>query len=236
MSAEFATVADTTEMIRASTEMIRVSNESFQKMFSETISETISKMIAGLREENSRTIADLREENSRTIADLREENSKTIADLGRKIDAVNENVGGLAKSVGNLVESMVEGGLVEQFQKLGYRFTKYTRGTTFDDPVLKINLEIDFLLENGDTVLVVEVKTKLTRDHVNKFVKNLDKYQHYAYAHGDARHIVAAVAGGYVPEKVGIYAHSKGLYVICVYSDTMTKLLETPEGFEPACW
>ena len=161
---------------------------------------------------------------------------KTIAKLGKKIDAVNENVGGLSLSIGHLVESMVEGGLLSQFQALDYTFTKYARDVNFDDSVLKLNVEIDFLLENGDTVMPVEVKTKLTRQYVNRFLRNLQNYHLYADARGDARRIVGAVAGGYVSEATRDYAHSKGLYVIRVYSDHLTKVLPTPEGFVPACW
>jgi hypothetical protein len=43
------------------------------------------------------------------------------------------------------------------------------------------------MLENGDKAMVIEVKTKLAIERINKHVERLEKMRKYADLHGDKR-------------------------------------------------
>jgi hypothetical protein len=84
---------------------------------------------------------------------------KLVADLSK-------NIGGLGNSLGNLIETMFSTDLYEKFNELGYEFTqqssrkKYTEGR-------KVVAEVDVLLENGEFVMLAEIKTELSVSNVD---------------------------------------------------------------------
>ena len=79
---------------------------------------------------------------------------------------------------------------------------------------LIISFEVDILLENGDKAMLLEAKTKLTIERVNKNIERLEKMRMYADLHGDNRIFLGAVAGIVVADEVKSYAINQGLYFI----------------------
>ena len=88
--------------------------------------------------------------------------------------------------------------------------------------------EIDVFLENGDVVILVEVKTKPSQTDVREHIERMQKYRLYG---NDKRRILGAIAGAVVPDKVTEFAHRKGLYVI-VQSGVAVEIVTSPEGFQ----
>ena len=78
----------------------------------------------------------------------------------------------------------------------------------------KIFLEIDVKLENGDKVMLVEVKTKPTTKDVKDHIKRLEKMRVYADLHGDKRTFLGSVAGAVMTDNVKEYALKQGFFVI----------------------
>jgi hypothetical protein len=70
------------------------------------------------------------------------------------------------------------------------------------------------MLENGDKAMLVEVKTKLTIERINKHIDRLEKMRKYADLHDDKRAFLGAVAGIVITDKARDYALNKGFYLI----------------------
>jgi hypothetical protein len=66
---------------------------------------------------------------------------------------------------------MIAPNLREKFRELGYDFPSANSDTRVNDHTNNIHLEIDVKLENGDKALLVEVKTKLTTEHINEHIE-----------------------------------------------------------------
>jgi Holliday junction resolvase len=94
--------------------------------------------------------------------------------------------------------------------------------------------EVDVWLENGDSVMAVEIKSKLLQKHVNDHIERMEKLQGYAKEHGDKRKLLGALAGAIVKKDARDYAIQKGFYVIEQSGDTVK--IEMPEKFKPKAW
>ena len=70
------------------------------------------------------------------------------------------------------------------------------------------------MLENCDKAMMVEIKTKLTVERVNKHMERLEKMRKHADLIGDKRTFLGAVAGVVVDKDAREYALNQGLYLI----------------------
>ena len=171
-----------------------------------------------------RDVAASQKETDRLIKELREEQKKT-----------DEQMGGLHNRFGELAEHLVAPGIHERFNELGYFFEfMATKGCTLRDENGKIKAEIDLLLENGETVMAVEVKATVKTKHIEEHVKRLEILRDSRRKINDRRHVEGAIAGaifGVMEKKATLEA---GLYVITQSGDTMK--IEVPDGFVPQRW
>ena len=126
----------------------------------------------------------------------------------------NTRIGALTNLFGDLTLGMLAPKLRNKFSEFGLIFLKSTKEVEIDDRVNNISLEIDILLENGDKAMLVEVKTKLTEERINKHVERLEKMSQYADIHGDKRTFLGAVAGFAITEDVKKSALNNGFYLI----------------------
>jgi hypothetical protein len=164
---------------------------------------------------------------------LDEQLEKSIADSERSRQEMDKRLAKLGDRFGELIESMVEGGIIRIFQELGYDFTKYGRCQKFKKPELNVSGEIDFFLENGHVACLVEVKSNLSEDDVRDHVERMRKYRVYADAVHDHRQFIAAVGGGVVRDNVRLFALRQGMYVIQQTGDYVEVI--PPEG-KPKMW
>jgi hypothetical protein len=165
------------------------------------------------------------------------ERQEQSAEFDRRLKESQENFNKrfekLGNRIGELVESMVEGGVIRIFQELGYEFTRVGPRVQFGRTGLNISGEIDLFLENGDLACLIEVKTNLSVDDVKDHLEKLQKYRRYADAGNDNRRFIAAVGGGVVRENVRIFAQRQGMYVIQQTGDFVEVI--PPEG-NPRKW
>ena len=112
---------------------------------------------------------------------------------------------------GALMESLVEGDLVPLLQARGIT-VRYThtrmRGRRNGE-----HYEFDILAENGEEVVVVEVKTTLRAEDVTQFLEKLGKFTVYAPGYRGKK-IYGAVAYIKADTSVQVHAERQGLYVI----------------------
>ena len=126
----------------------------------------------------------------------------------------NKQIGRFTNLFGEITEHMIAPKLREKFSELGLDFPSANSNTSVNDRVNNIFLEIDVKLENGDKVMLVEVKTKLTIERINSHIERLEKMRKYANLHGDKRTFLGAVAGVVVTDEARNYALDQGFYLI----------------------
>ncbi len=88
------------------------------------------------------------------------ENAKRFKELDRLFKDTDRKIGNLGSRFGEMVEYLVLPNLVDKFRELGFDFTKAYPEAEIKDRKNNIIAEIDITLENGDKVMIVEVKTK----------------------------------------------------------------------------
>jgi hypothetical protein len=150
----------------------------------------------------------------------------------QQIERTSKKVESLGSRIGEIIENMVGGDIVGQFQALNIAIKSHSRNKTFGTRGTSESGQIDVFLENGDVVILIEVKTRLTDDDVREHIERLEKYRRYG---DDKRRIMGAVAAAVVSDDVIKFAHRKGLYVI-VQSGEAVEIIASPEGFVAKEW
>ena len=170
-------------------------------------------------------------------AKYREEEAKRREEEGLKQakyeEYINKKIGSLTNLFGDLTLGMVAPKLREKFTDFGLVFLKSNKEAEINDKVNKISFEVDILLENGGKAMLVEVKTKLTVERINKHIERLEKMRRYADIHGDKRTFLGAVAGFAVTDEVREHALKEGLYLIEPDGDDFNI---TPPNDKPKEW
>jgi hypothetical protein len=126
----------------------------------------------------------------------------------------DKQMGRLANRFGDVIEYMFVPNLTEQFKKFGYTFTKTQRDIVIADYVNDIHTEIDALLENGDYVVVVEIKTKLIPAHIDEHIERIEKVKKNAELHGDKRKFLGAIGAAVVSPAERNYTLKQGFFLI----------------------
>jgi hypothetical protein len=168
------------------------------------------------------------QETDRIIREQSRETDRKIREAHRAIDR-------LSSRQGELIEHIVLPNIKEKFNALGYVFTRAGPNVDIATPEGRSLTEVDIMLENGDYVLAVEVKTKPAVEDVREHEKRMGILRRYADEHGDRRKYLGAVAGGIISAQVRGYALKTGFYVLEQSGDTV-KLADSPAPWEPRVW
>jgi hypothetical protein len=163
-----------------------------------------------------------------------EETDRQMKETARKMQATDKWVGEMNNRFGEIVEYMVRPSLVAKFQELGFAFTRANR-TEITDWKHNIITEVDALLENGDTVMAVEIKNKPNIDDINDHLERMEKLRKHADLHNDKRRYLGAMAGVVFSGSEKIYALKHGFYVIEPSGETFN--ITEPKGiYHPREW
>jgi len=171
----------------------------------ETLEET-AKQLRKSQEETARQLRETQEETARQLRESQKRTEKIVGDLSK-------NLGGLGNSLGRFTETMFSTELWKKFNELGYNFTKQGPNTKFMR-YGQVLAEVDFILENGEYAMPIEIETELSALDVNDHLECIEKIRQYMDERGDMRILVGAVAGGIISDDVAKYAHKRGLFVI----------------------
>jgi len=166
-----------------------------------------------------------------SLMELREsqkETNKVIEETSRKMGYLNNRFGELA-------EHLVGPSIMEKFNEKGFCFTQISRDVEIkerDNP--NVFTEIDILLENGDIVIAVEIKSKPKEADVEKHIKRMEVLQKAARRRGDKRKFRGAIAGAIMNQGIRDNIIQNGFYAIEQSGDTVK--ISIPEGFTPRDW
>ena len=173
------------------------------------------------------------EETDRIVKEVAENLRETDRVLKEQAESNNNRIGSLTNLFGDVTEAMVAPKICEKFEELGLYFPKANPNSRLNDRVNKISFEVDIMLENGEKAMLIEVKTKLTFERIDKHIERLEEMRKYADLHGDKRAFLGAVAGIVVTDKIRDYALSKGFYFIEYAGDNF---FITPPSGKPKEW
>jgi uncharacterized coiled-coil DUF342 family protein len=186
---------------------------------------TFDEFMAGMRK---------LKESHEEITQIVKETDRQMQELGQKMKATDKWVGEMNNRFGEMVEYMVRPNLVAKFQELGFAFTRANR-TEITDRTHNIFTEVDALLENGDTVMAVEIKNKPNIDDIKDHIERMQKLRTHADLRNDKRRYLGALAGVVFSESEKIYALKRGFYVIEPSGDTFN--ITEPKGdYHPREW
>lgn len=185
-----------------------------------------------LREAQKRYTEELREEQKRYTEERRETQKKIDAEILDLREAQKQTDAQIEKTTRNLEETrrqLADLGLVqgEVAEDLFYRNVRYLfkaeRDMIFTD--VKRNLkkkgvgEYDIVAVNGNAVLVIEVKNKLQKRMVDRFVdKKLPRFPEI-FPEFRGRRLFGGIGALIVKDDVSRYAEKAGLYVLTQTSE-----------------
>ncbi|MFM7438635.1 MAG: DUF3782 domain-containing protein, partial [Snowella sp.] len=129
------------------------------------------------------------------------------------------------------VENLVAPAALKLFQERGifveriYQRMKAPRGNQ--------KQEIDVFAVNHDVGVVIEVKSRLTQDHVRKFLETLETFKTVftEYTH---HRIYGALAAIEIDGDVDKYAENQGLFIIEQSGDSV--YISSDRNFSPRTW
>ncbi len=193
------------------------------------------------QKETGEQIKTLSEEADKRLKTLSEEADKRLKALSREMAAINretdrhiQKIGGrFNQRWGALVESLVEGKLVNVLRSFGIDVTQtHTRSvahwTKPDGSVQE--REFDIIAANGTEVVEVEVKTSLSLKDVNSFLEKIRDFKNY-FPRYRTETVYGAVAYLNSEDEAHSYAEKQGLFIIQATGDSAR--LMNREGFKP---
>jgi hypothetical protein len=163
------------------------------------------------------------------IRELKASQAKTDEQLNKTIktlDEIGRQLGDLGIVQGEVAEDLFYRNLRSVFRKADVELKKVKRRLK-----RKGEGEYDLVAVDGEQVLVVEVKNKLEKRMVDKFVeKKLPRFKELFPEYGDRR-VIAGMGALVVKDDVGRYAEKAGLYVLTQTEEGGAALLNR-KGFK----
>ena len=170
------------------------------------------------------------------VAQQIKETDRQMKETARQMKETDERFGKLGNRFGELAEHLVAPNIIQKFNALGFHFDDISglRRIIKDEGGRQKIAEFDILLENGESIVGVEVKTKPSEPDVKDHVRRLEILRLNKDQKGDKRKIYGALAGAIMTDAVKTAILKEGLYVITQTGDTVK--IDIPEGFIPQTW
>ena len=204
------------------------------------IEKNMEELFRGIRElrefqkETSQQIRELREfqmQTEKEIRELRESQKETenfLKEVMRGIRELRIQLGDIGLVQGEIGEELFYRNLKSMFKKRGMVFNSVRRNLRKS----RDDREYDIVATNGTQVLVVEVKNKLRRRHIDQFLEErLPEFKEKFPQYKD-KELLGAVGGLVVKDDVARYAERKGLFVLTQTDEGGATILNK-EKFKP---
>ncbi|MCL2832594.1 MAG: DUF3782 domain-containing protein [Treponema sp.] len=189
--------------------------------------------IWAILEETAKLQNELRESMKETDKRMKE-TDKRMKDTDKQMKETDKKIGELGNRFGELAEHLVTPSINEKFNEMGFSFDTTSQNQKITDSTGRTIAEIDILLEDGDVVIAVEVKTKPLQKDVDEHIKRMEVLRRRADARSDKRKFRGAIAGAIMTSSTRDYAHKNGFYVIEQTGDTVR--INIPPRFKPREW
>jgi hypothetical protein len=157
--------------------------------------------------------------------------SEKIADLVKVNNDLSDRIGGLRRSVGEVVELVLLPGLMQKMYAKGHKYTISSPRKEFRRLDGSLLMEVDLLLENCDEVMAVEAKTLFTMVDVKTHLERLKKLRDNEAITGvRGKTIYAGAAGMQFAEGVVQKITENGIYLIKIDEDNDRITVTSPAG------
>ena len=152
----------------------------------------------------------------------------------RQIKNLNKQMGGLHNRFGEVAEYLIAPGIAKRFNEIGFALHKVNpRQKIFDKNRMEI-AEVDVMLENGNSIIAVEIKSSPKEKDIAHHIKRMEILRKDMDEHNDTRKIYGAIGGavfGTAEKKLAIEA---GFYVLEQTGDVIQ--IAVPDNFVPKEW
>ncbi len=193
-----------------------------------------SSMDFDRRMKESKATFDKQMQESKALAEQRATAAeKSRIDFDKRMKELSKQLGGHANRLGEFVQEMVRPAVVRLFQERGLPVHQVSSNMKGFDDNGKIGIEIDLIVVNTETLILVECKSKLTNEGVNEHLVRLAAFKQYFPIY-DKYTVLGAVAGIVMPDNVSDYAKSQGLFVLAQSGDSIE--IRNTDTFEPKEW
>ena len=163
---------------------------------------------------------DKRMKESAAEADKRaEESEKEWAEIRKAQKQLNKQIGGIDDSIGKMTEEMIANSLIKDMTFAGIKFDYIIRNQKKHLKEIDLKGEFDVVLENCNTVALIEAKHKLRKKDVDKLLNvKVDSFRRLFPLYKNYK-IILGVGGGSFEDGAEEEAKENGIGVIKVVGD-----------------
>ena len=162
------------------------------------------------------------------------ETDRQMKETDRQMKELGRKFGELGNRFGELAEHLVAPNIKEKFIPLGFNFEEVSRDKEISDSSGRFLTEIDILLENGEIVMAVEIKSKPAEKDILKHIERMEILRRRADKRGDTRKYRGAIAGAIMNSGIRDYIQKNGFYPIEQTGDTVK--INISDDFVPREW
>jgi predicted AAA+ superfamily ATPase len=173
--------------------------------------------------------------NFETIWRMFQETSEQMKETDRRMKDLQKTVGRVTNTLGDIVEGFMSSDIHILFKKYGYSFNITSQNKVFRDKNNVFLAEVDAFLENGDCVMLVEVKSKLRSEDITEQVERLKTVREIFDKRGDKRKLLGSIASPKISESQLAAIRKKGLYAI-IPSEEDVKVYPEKTDFKAKKW
>ena len=188
--------------------------------------EELTQAILELREAQAQTDKQMKK-TDKQIQETSEQQKKTdeqIKKTSQKVEELTRNINGVNKSIGLEVEEFFYSSLKKNPTIANINFDYMYQNSKRD--FKGETQEIDILLENGNSVGVVEVKNRVSQKSIEQLDKIMERFDYFHPLYRDYR-VVGAIAGKIFPKHLQTQALKKGYSVLTQQGDHIEQINPT---------
>ena len=166
------------------------------------------------------------------LAVQQKENERQMKASSKRLD---KKLSKLGDRFGEMIEHMVRPNLLRRFRELGFDFDIIRPAPWHARVEDRILTEVDVYLENKETAMIVEIRSKPSTDDIKEHMERMKKLRIWADANNDKRKYVGAIGGMIMNNNERDFALKSGFYVIEPSRGTFAVI--APEGdYAPREW
>jgi hypothetical protein len=185
--------------------------------------------IRAILAENSKQLVESRKQ----LDIYKQENAESRRLLNIEMRKLARQVGDITDTLGRFAQEQVRPRLIEMFREKGVLMEEIHHNVVVEKQGSDY-LEIDLLLVNTISSVVVEVKNTLKQKDVDEHIQRLEKLQETPSRSIKGTKMYGAVAGMIVNKEVEKYAIKKGLFVVKPKGDNVE--ISNDASFKPKTW
>lgn len=235
-------IVDMREQSKETDRLLRESRERSERQFRES-RELSERQFQESREQSERLLRDSREETERGMRKLQEQIAATdrqlaatgrqLAATDRQLAATDKQLGKLGNRLGEFVEYMVRPAAVRLFQERKLDVHQVIPNLCAYDDNRQLRSQVDLLVINNATAIVVECKSACSIDDVKEHLERLAEFKD-CFPQYQPFDLLGAVAAMVMPDEVGRLAYRQGLFVMVQNGEIMD--IRNDDKFQPKTW